>query len=161
MDKHLISERIENIASKVAEANGVELVHVEIAGTKRDVVVRIYIDKTGGVTIEDCSVFSRAIEDILEIEDFIPSKYVLEVSSPGIERELYSLADFVKFTGHLAKVKTNVEIGGQKTFVGPIVSVNDDQIEVDDRTVGTVGFSYGDVAKANLRIDLAKEFGRH
>lgn len=161
MDKHLISERVENIAARVAGANGVELVHVEIAGTKRDVVVRIYIDKQDGVTIEDCSLFSKAIEDILELEDFIPSRYVLEVSSPGIERELYSLADFVKFTGRLVKVKTNVEIGGQKTFVGEILSVDEDKIEIDDRTIGTVSFNYSDVGKANLRIDLAKEFGRH
>ncbi len=158
MDKHLISERVENIAAKVAGANGVELVHVEIAGTKRDVVLRIYIDKPDGVTIEDCSLFSKAVEDILEIEDFIPSRYVLEVSSPGIERELYSLADFVKFAGQLAKVKTNVEIDGQKTFVGEILAVDEDKIEIDDRTIGTVSFNYRDVAKANLKIDLAKEF---
>ena len=161
MDKHLISERVENIAAKVAGASGVEIVHVEIAGTKRDVVVRIYIDKPDGVTIEDCSLVSRAVEDILEIEDFIPSRYVLEVSSPGIERELYSLADFVKFTGQLAKVKTNVEIDGQKTFVGTITQANEDKIEIDDRTIGMVSFGYSDVAKANLKIDLAKEFGRH
>ena len=160
MDKHLISERVENIAAKVAAANGVELVHVEIAGTKRDVVVRIFIDKEGGVTIEDCSLLSKAVEDILEIEDFIPSRYVLEVSSPGIERELYSLADFVKFTGQLAKVKTNIEIDGQKTFVGAILWADEDKIEIDDRTIGSVSFKYGDVAKANLKIDLAKEFGR-
>ena len=158
MDKQLISGRVENIAGKVAGANSVELVHVEIAGTKRDVVVRIYIDKEGGVTIEDCSLFSKAIEDILELEDFIPSKYVLEVSSPGIERELYSLADFVKFRGALAKVKTNIEIDGQKTFVGPIVEANEDKIEIDDRTRGKVSFTFADVAKANLKIDLAKEF---
>ena len=158
MDKGFISGRVENIAAKVAATSGVELVHVEIAGTKRDVVVRIYIDKPAGVTREDCSLFSRAIEDILELEDFIPSRYVLEVSSPGIERELYSLADFVKFTGQLAKVKTNAEIDGQKTFVGPIVEANEDTIEIDDRTRGTVSFTFAEVAKANLRIDLAKEF---
>ena len=121
-------------------------------------VVRIYIDKPDGVTIEDCSIFSHGVEDILELEDFIPSRYVLEVSSPGIERELYSLADFVKFTGQLAKVKTNAEIDGQKTFVGPIIEASEDKIEIDDRTKGPVSFTFADVAKANLKIDLAKEF---
>ena len=158
MDKHFISGRVENIAAKVAATSGVELVHVEIAGTKRDVVVRIFIDKPEGVTIEVCSLFSRAIEDIIELEDFIPSRYVLEVSSPGIERELYSLADFVRFTGQLARVKTNAEIDGQKTFVGPIVEASEDKIEIDDRTLGIVSFTFADVAKANLKIDLAKEF---
>ena len=105
MDKHLITERIEKIASQVAGASGIELVHIEIGGTKRDAVLRIYIDKQGGVTLDDCSVISRGIEDVLDVEDFIPSRYVLEVSSPGIERQLYLLSDFVKFTGRLAKVK--------------------------------------------------------
>ncbi len=159
MDKYLITEHISGIAKRVAETGGVELVHVEIAGTKRDLVVRIYIDKEGGVTIEDCSIVSRGIEEVLDSEDFIPSRYVLEVSSPGIERELYSLADFVKFTGQLAKVKLKTEIDGQKTFVGPIVSVDGESITVDDRTKGAVAFDYPDVSKANLKIDLSKEFG--
>jgi len=159
MDKYLITEHVNKIATKVATAVGIELVHVEIAGTKRDVVVRIYIDKKGGVTIEDCSIVSRSVEEVLDSEDFIPSKYVLEVSSPGIERQLYSLNDFVKFAGHLAKVKTNTEIDGQKTFVGPITQVEGETITVDDRTKGIVSFAFSDVAKANLKIDLAKEFG--
>ena len=160
MDKSLITEHVTGIATKVAAAGGIELVHVEIAGTKRDVVVRIYIDKEGGVTIEDCTNVSRGVEEVLDSEDFIPSKYVLEVSSPGIERELYSLADFVKFTGQLAKVKVKTEIDGQKTFVGPITAVDGETITIDDRTKGEVSFEYSDVAKGNLKIDLSKEFGR-
>ncbi|HRI03583.1 MAG TPA: ribosome maturation factor RimP [Pyrinomonadaceae bacterium] len=160
MDKHLVIERVGNIAAKVAAETGVELVHVEIAGIKHDMVVRVYIDKTEGVTIDDCSRFSKAAEEILDAEDIVPTKYVLEVSSPGIERELYSLADFVKFTGKLAKVKTAAAIGGQKIFIGEIVEAGDEQIVIDDRTQGKVTFKYEDVSKANLRIDLAKEFSR-
>lgn len=160
MDKHLITEYIGKVAGRVAADAGIELVHIEIAGTKRDALVRIYIDKDGGVTIDDCSNVSRAIEAVLDAEDIIPSKYVLEVSSPGIERELYSLKDFVKFTGHLAKVKLKTEIDGQKTLVGMITAVDGDAIAVDDRTKGSTVFSYAEVAKANLKIDLAKEFGQ-
>jgi len=160
MDKHLITEHVSGIAKKVATAGGIELVHVETAGTKRDLVVRIFIDKKGGVTIDDCSDVSRQIEEVLDSQDFIPSRYVLEVSSPGIERQLYSLADFVKFTGKLARVKTKSEIGGQKTFVGPITQVEGETITIDDRTNGIVSFDYAQVDKANLKIDLAKEFGR-
>ena len=160
MSGSLIADRVREISTAVAEEGGIELVHVEIAGTKRDAVLRIYIDKEGGVTLDDCGNVSRKIEDVLDAEDFIPSRYVLEVSSPGIERQLYSLADFVKFTGHLVKVKTKDEIDGQKTFVGPITSVEDETITVDDRTKGIVSFEYSGVDKANLKIDLAKEFGR-
>ena len=159
MDKHLITERIENISKQVAAANGLELVHIEVAGTKRDAVLRIFIDKDGGVTLDDCSLVSKGIEEILDAEDFIPSRYVLEVSSPGIERQLYSLSDFVKFTGHLAKVKLKTEISGQRTFVGTINEVDGDKISFEDRTRGPMTFDYSDVEKANLKIDLTKEFG--
>ena len=158
MDKHLITERIEQIAAQAARASGIELVHVEIAGTKRDAVLRIYIDKEGGVTVDDCSAVSRGIEEILDVEDFIPSRYVLEVSSPGIERELYSLGDFIKFTCHLAKVKLKSEIDGQKTFVGLITEVDGDKICFEDRAKGALSFNYSEVDKANLKIDLLKEF---
>ena len=160
MDKHLIIERIEKIASQITSTIGLELVHVDIGGTKRDAVVRIYIDKDGGVTIDDCSAVSRGIEDVLDTEDFIPSRYVLEVSSPGIERELYSRSDFMKFAGQLAKVKLKIEIEGQRTFVGTITEVAGERITLEDRTKGAVSFDYADVDKANLKIDLSREFGR-
>ena len=159
MDKSLIIERLEKIAGRVADANGVELVHIEVAGTKRDAVLRVYIDKDGGVNLDDCSLVSRGIEEVLDAEDFIPSRYVLEVSSPGIERQLYSLEDFVKFAGRLAKVKLKTEIDGQKTFVGIINGVNGDEIDLEDRTRGIITFGFTDVDKANLKIDLSKEFG--
>jgi ribosome maturation factor RimP len=160
MDKDLIIERVTKIAGQVAAAASIELVHVDISGTKRDAVVRIYIDKEGGVTLDDCSGVSRGVEEVLDSEDFIPSRYVLEVSSPGIERPLYSLGDFVKFTGHLAKVKTRGEIGGQKTFVGTITSVDEQVITIEDRAAGAVAIEYINVDKANLKIDLSKEFKR-
>lgn len=160
MERSSIAERVRAIAAAAAGSSGIELVNVEIAGTKRDAVLRIYIDKEGGVTLDDCGAVSREIETVLDAEDFIPSRYVLEVSSPGIERELYSIGDFVKFTGRLVKVKLKAEIDGQKTFVGPITSVDGTEIQMEDRTKGGVTFDYANVEKANLRIDLAKEFGR-
>ena len=158
MEGSSILERVENIARAAAADSGVELVHAELAGIKRDQVIRIYIDKSGGVTIDDCTNVSHAIETVLDADDFIPGKYVLEVSSPGIERQLYSVADFVRFTGQLVKVKIKTEIDGQKTFVGPVTAVNGDEITMDDRTRGRVTFPYSDVDKANLKMDLAKEF---
>lgn len=151
--------RVREIALNAVKDSNIELVHVELAGVKRSSVFRVYIDKAGGVTLDDCSAVSQKIEAVLDAEDFIPSKYVLEVSSPGIERQLYRQADFVKFTGQLAKVKLKREIAGQKTFVGTISNVDGDAITFDDRSVGEVKFDYADVEKANLKIDLSKEFG--
>lgn len=158
MDKQAINDRLRGIAETVAGEAGVELVHSEIAGTNRNLAVRIFIDKPGGVTIEDCSGFSRKAEAVLDADDFIPSAYVLEVSSPGLERGLYSLQDFEKFTGRQAKVKTAAAIDGQKVFSGKIVEVADGNIVLEDKTSGVVRFPFSSVAKANLKIDLGEEF---
>ena len=149
--------RIREIAAQVASARGVELVHTEVGGTKRDSVVRIYIDKPDGINLDDCGGFSSDFEEVLDADDFIPGKYVLEVSSPGIERELYSLDDFIKFIGRLAKVKTADEFSGQKNFVGTLTAVDGNNISIEDRTAGVVTFPYENVTKANLKIDLGQE----
>lgn len=155
--KHLIDERIRETAARITEENNLELVHAQTVGTSKNLTVRIYIDKTGGVTHEDCSKISRQLEAVFDAEDFIPLAYLLEVSSPGLERELYSLNDFGKFIGSLAKIKTNTPVDGQKNFRGRIKNVEDEEIIFDDKTRGTVRFPYSAVAKANLEIDLEEE----
>jgi ribosome maturation factor RimP len=153
----LIEERIREIAARVAQEKGLEFVHAQIVGANRNLTLRIFIDKEGGVTHEDCSSFSREFETVLDAEDFIAATYLLEVSSPGLERELYSLKDFEKFVGSLAKVKTSQTIDGQKNFRGRIVNVEGEEVVFEDKTRGTVRFPYSAVAKANLEIDLEKE----
>lgn len=153
-----IGERIEKIASDAAKENGVEFVHAEIAGTKKNMIVRVYIDKPEGITIEDCTAVSRDIEAVLDADDFIPSAYVLEVSSPGLERGLYSVGDFEKFTGKKAKVKTAVPINGQSNFNGRIGGVERGEILFEDKTNGPLRIPFSEVVKANLRVDLAEEF---
>ena len=160
MEKHSVTERIESIGSDIAKKMAVEFVHAEVVGGKRNPTVRVFIDKPEGVTIDDCARFSQQMEEILDADDFIPSAYVLEVSSPGIERELYRIADFVKFTGELARVKTTSEIDGQKNFTGTIKAVEGDIIIFEDATRGTVDIPYTSVAKANLKMDLGKELNR-
>lgn len=156
----LIALELKGIAVKVAAVQGVEMVHAEIVGSKRDSVFRVFIDKPGGVGIDDCSAFSHTLEEILDTKDLIPGSYVLEVSSPGIERELYSIEDFVRFQGELARIKTDVEINGQKNFIGKIVKVEGTTVEIEDRTQGNISFDYSVVKKANLKMDLGKELNR-
>lgn len=153
-----IAERIDKIAADAADANGVEFVHSEIAGSKRNMTVRIYIDKPKGVTLEDCSLVSKAIEAVIDADDFIPSPYVLEVSSPGLERPLFSIQDFEKFAGKKAKVKTSEAISGQANFNGVIDAVEGAEIVFEDKTHGTVRIPFDKVVKANLRVDLSEEF---
>ena len=158
MEQASIGQRIEKIAAAAAEKNGVEFVHSEMAGTKRNMTVRVYIDKPEGVTIEDCSAVSHAIEEVLDADDFIPSAYVLEVSSPGLERGLYSVEDFKKFAGKKAKIKTAQLINGQANYNGRIAGVEDEEIVFEDRTSGTVRIPFDSVDKANLKVDLEEEF---
>ena len=152
-----IEQRIKDIATKAAKENGVEFVHLEIAGHKRNQVVRVFADKEGGITIDDCSKVSRSIEAVMDADDFMPGSYVLEVSSPGLDRELYSLADFKKFAGEAAKVKLKEEVDGPKALHGRIVSVDGNNIVFEDRSAGEVSFSYDSVKKANLKVDLGQE----
>lgn len=158
MDTRTIHERVKQIAAEAANANGVEFVHCEIVGEKRNMTVRVYIDKPGGVSVEDCASVSREMEETLDADDFIPTAYLLEVSSPGLERELYSLNDFKKFAGQRAKVKLASELNGQKVFIGEIEGVEGNEILMKERTKGDLRFPHSDVVKANLRVDLEKEF---
>ena len=153
----MINDKVRQVAESVVKDKGLELVHVETVGTQRKPTVRIFIDKPGGVTIEDCSNVSREVGAVLDAEDLIPSAYLLEVSSPGIERQLYSLQDFVKFSGQMAKVKTQTDVNGQKNFRGRILTVEGEEIVFEDRTSGTVRFPYSAVAKANLEVDFEEE----
>lgn len=160
MSKQTVNEKIAVAAAEVAEKNGVELVQAQIAGAGRSLTIRIFIDKPGGVTHEDCSLVSRQLGDILDADDFIASGYLLEVSSPGLERELYSLQDFKRFAGSLAKVKTSQAIDGQKNFRGRVAAVEGEEIVFDDNTKGLVRFGFDVVSKANLQIDIEEEFKR-
>jgi ribosome maturation factor RimP len=161
MSERPIETRIRDIAAGVAGENGLEFVHSEVVGTRGSMTLRVFIDKPGGVSHEDCAKVSRALDALLDTEDLIPTTYILEVSSPGLERELYSIEDFRRFAGHPAKVKTREPIDGQRNFRGKIIAVEDADIVFDDRTNGTVRFPYSLVIKANLEIDLEEELKKH
>lgn len=150
-------ERIRSIAEEVIKARSFEFVHFESAGTKRNPVFRIFLDKEGGITVDDCSEISRAVEGLLDEDDFIPTAYVLEVSSPGIERGLYSLVDFHRFIGNEVRVKTNEPVNDRSNFVGTLTKVVGEDVIIEDRTVGSVRIAYANVKKANLKMDLDKE----
>ena len=160
MELGSINERVSEIALKAATENGVEFVQSEILGTKRNPTVRVYIDKPGGVTLEDCSAVSRGIESTLDTDDLIPHAYTLEVSSPGLERGLFSLADFERFVGHKVKVKINEAVDGRKSLNARIAGVDGDIVIFDDKASGTTRVPFKTIAKANLRVDLEHEFKR-
>ena len=153
-----IEERVHAIAERVATDHGLELVHAEVAGPVNKPIVRIFIDKPAGVTHSDCSEVSLHVGTILDVEDFIHSSYTLEVSSPGLERGLYKRADFERFAGSLAKMRSRRPIGGQRNFRGRLQGVEGDEVLFEDRTSGQVKVPLDAIAKANLELDVDQEF---
>jgi len=155
-----IEERVQAIAERVAIDRGLELVHAEVLGPENKPIVRIFIDKPAGVTHQDCAAVSLHVGTILDVEDFIHSAYTLEVSSPGLDRGLYKPADYKRFAGSLAKMKTHRPVGGQRNFRGRLLGLQGEEVLFDDRTSGQVRVPLASIAKANLEIDVEQEFRR-
>jgi ribosome maturation factor RimP len=160
MGNSSIAERVQEIAERVAIDHGVELVHAEVAGPDNKPIVRVFIDKPQGVTHDDCSAVSTHIGTILDVEDFIHASYTLEVSSPGVERGLYKRADYERFVGNNAKLKTRQPIAGQRNFRGQLLAIEGDEVIFEDRTNGRVQIPLHLISKANLEVDVEEELRR-
>ena len=153
-----VEERVSDIAERVTTDHGLELVHAEVAGPENKPIVRIFIDKPAGVTHEDCSAVSFHVGTILDVEDFIHASYTLEVSSPGLERGLYKRADYERFTGSKAKLRTRRAINGQRNFRGELLGIEGEEVLLEDRTNGRIRIPLDAIAKANLEVDVEAEF---
>jgi ribosome maturation factor RimP len=160
MGNDSIAARLQEIAERVAIDHGLELVHVEVAGPDNKPIVRVFIDKPQGVTHDDCSEVSTHLGTILDVEDFIHASYTLEVSSPGLERGLYKRADYERFAGSNARMKTRQPIGGQRNFRGRLVGLEGDDVIFEDRTNGQVRVPLNLIAKANIEVDVEEELRR-
>ncbi len=157
MGNSSIEDQVQELAERVAIDHGLELVHVEVAGPDNKPIVRVFIDKPQGVTHDDCSEVSLHLGTILDVEDFIHSSYTLEVSSPGLNRGLYKRADYERFAGANAKLKTRQPIAGQRNFRGRLLGIEGDEVIFDDRTNGRVQIPLDLITKANLEADVEDE----
>jgi ribosome maturation factor RimP len=150
--KEEILERVRQIATPLATQEGLELVDVEFGGSGGRQVLRLFIDRPGGVSLEDCSGISRAVSAALDVEDPIAGAYDLEVSSPGLDRPLRTPEHFEKFKGSKVRVKTFgplPECENRKTFVGTLQGYADGKVMVDvDGKLFHV--PHGQVSKANV-----------
>ncbi len=138
----------------VIESMGYELVGVEFNAAGNHGTLRVYIDREAGVNIDDCAAISHQISGILDVEEPIKQAYDLEISSPGIDRPLFKLADFERFSGSTAKIKLAVALEGRKNFKGQLQGVVDSRlvaIEVDGEHYD---LPYADIARANLVGEL-------
>lgn len=160
MGQNSIASKVQEIAERVAVDHGLELVHTEVAGPENKPIVRVFIDKPQGVTHDDCSEMSLHLGTILDVEDFIHASYTLEVSSPGLERGLYKQADYERFAGSDARIKTRQPIDGQRNFRGRLMGLEGDQVVFEDRTSGMVKIPLHIITKANLEVDVSEELRR-
>jgi ribosome maturation factor RimP len=147
-------EAIGNIIVRVTERAGLELVHWEAVGPRSNLTLRIYIDKPGGVNHGDCETVSREVGTLFDVEDLIPNRYTLEVSSPGIERGLYKPADYERFAGSRVRLKTFAPINGQRNFRGQLLGMQQNVVSLEADSVGRVDIPYEQIAKANIEFEF-------
>ena len=124
--------KVRGIADRVAFSSGLEVVDVEFRGGGKSRMLRVFIDKPAGVTHEDCANFSREFGTILDVEDAVPgASYVLEVSSPGLDRKLTRPGDFERFAGNRVKLMTREPVNGNRYFEGRLESFSDGRLTLD------------------------------
>lgn len=147
------------MARQILDSMGMELVEVEYVRAGRDAVLRLFIDREGGVTLDDCADVSHELSAVLDVEDVIPCQYTLEVSSPGLDRPLKKPSDYERFTGRLVKVKTYEPMqddagNRRKTFLGHLEGLVDGVVRVRLTEGQTASIPLDRVAKANLEFEM-------
>ena len=147
-DKAIIKQ-IEALVKPLCESEGLELVHIEYQREAGGRILRLFIDRSTGVSIDDCVNVSRQLNDLLDVKLDTIGPYTLEVTSPGPERPLSKLKDFERFKGRKAKVKTRQPINEQKNFTGIIMGTSAEQIKLSSNEK-TVVIPFGHIARARL-----------
>lgn len=148
------AELIREIVEPVLTALGYQLWGIEYLGQGKHTLLRIYLEKEGGVNVEDCAEASRQISSILDVEDPISSEYTLEISSPGMNRVLFTLEQFADYIGSLVKVRLSENFDGRRNFQGRLTAVEDDEVVMisgEDKYV----FPYELIEKANVVAEFA------
>jgi ribosome maturation factor RimP len=151
-----IVDKVWELAENLCESEQIELVYVQYQREPAGRILRVYIDKPGGVGLNDCVHFSRQLSDILDVYLETEAPYNLEVSSPGTDRPLGRLQDFERFKGNMVKIKSARAIDGQKNFKGVLLGVMNENIKVQAHNNKNVEIPFADIVKARL-VDYSGE----
>ncbi len=159
MPPDAISTRVKELAEPILSSLGLELVELEYKRGGRESVLRLYIDKVGGVTLDDCAVVSRELSRVLDVEDFIRGHYNLEVSSPGLNRPLKTENDFQRYRGRLVKIRTSEPFpddagNPRKTFLGVLQGLEDGVVRVTLTEGQGAGIPLEKITRANLEFEF-------
>jgi len=156
MKVHSITKAITDLVEPVLDDMGYELVDVAYLSKYGRWVLRLTIDKEGGVTIDDCARVSGELGDLIDVKDAIPNHYVLEVSSPGLDRPLKKEKDFVRALGKKIKVKTIAPVAGRRKFIGILNRFQDGMLYLELEG-GQVVLPWSGVDKANLVYEFGQQ----
>ena len=140
---------IEQTVAKALESEQVELVDLVIQNQGKKKLLQFFVDKVGGVTLDDCGALTDKIDAVLEMENLIDGAYILEVSSPGVQRVLKKPAHFKQFVTQRVKIVLKVPLEGRGFFTGVIASAGEHEFVLDDGT-NQYHFAYDNIKKANL-----------
>ena len=152
--KEEYESRTEELLIPVIKANRFELVDVEYVKEGGTRYLRAYIDKPGGITVDDCEVVNRELGDLLDKEDFIEDSYVLEVSSPGLDRPLRKDKDFERSIGKEVEIRTYRKIDGGKEFCGILKAWDKDTVTIGDDEGDEFVFMRDNISLIRLRFDF-------
>ena len=153
MKKIPIYQLVIDLIEPTLQGSEIKLVDVEYKKIGKDWTLRVLIDKNQGVTVFDCQKLSREIEDLIEVHELIADHYVLEVSSPGLDRPLKKEADFLRNKGKQIKIKTYSPIKNKKENTGTIIDFSNDTLFLADKK-DVLKILLTDIAKANLIIEF-------
>lgn len=150
-----IVDQVRQLAEDIITAEGLELVHVEFVSEGRKKILRVFIDRESGVTIDDCVRISRQLGYELDVADVITGEYALEVSSPGVDRIVGTRGDFVRFAGERIKMKLKQPVDGRKNLTGILEGMDDthDTVRVNVDGVETA-VPFENIRRANLQRDV-------
>ncbi|MDI9442403.1 MAG: ribosome maturation factor RimP [Firmicutes bacterium] len=153
MSRQNIEELVSGWVEEIVADQEIELVDVEYVKEQRGWVLRVFLDKPGGITIDDCQAVSLVLDKKLDEEDPIRGSYSLEVSSPGLERPLKKAKDFQRFAGRLAEIRTYSGVYGRKKFKGILQGLRDDQVLLEFEGE-VIEIPLDLIAKANLALEF-------
>jgi ribosome maturation factor RimP len=159
MSQESVVEKVTRLAQSLAPSLGMELVEVEYRRVGRSMVLRLFIDKEGGVTLDDCSDFSHECSQLLDIEDFISEHYTMEVSSPGLDRPLKRDEDYVRYAGRLVKARTfellpDADGNRRKTFLGTLLGLEEGVVRIQLKEGQLAELPLSKIAKINLEFEI-------
>lgn len=152
--REAVVARVTEIAERVGRSEGIEIVEVQLLGGGGKRVLRIFIDKPGGVSHADCELVSQQVGTILDVEDVVPGgSYTLEVSSPGVERKLSTPRDFERFLGQKARIVLREPVEDRRSWEGILAGMAGDVVTLETQPGKSIRFPLSQIAKANLKFD--------